>query len=349
MNGRKIVGALMAVILVAGAALIGYKLYTGSKDVPVVIEDAQNGTLGVTDSVGTVDQNTGNEYSEKWAEGTVRYKGKAYRYNSQLKIYLFMGIDKMEKALPDPAGNKGGQADAIFLIVEDPSNKDVKIIAVNRNTMTTIEVYDNEGNFVGKEISQICLQHGYGDGTRNSCQRTVTAVSNLFYGIPIDGYLAMNMGGIPQLNEALGGVEVKIAEECTLGDTEYRAGDTVVLDGDMAMDYLHVRDKTVFDSATGRLERQISYIPSMLDKMSQKASDAGELALVYKALEDYIVTNLDFMEYAEELAEYGMSDAEIIRLKGDMTMGEKYEEYKLDETALYEMVLDIFYKEADEP
>ena len=40
---------------------------------------------------GTVTQST--EELEKWQEGTVTYKGKDYRYNSNLRVFLMMGID----------------------------------------------------------------------------------------------------------------------------------------------------------------------------------------------------------------------------------------------------------------
>ena len=59
---------------------------------------------------------------------------------------------------------KGGQADAVFLAVLDPDEKKISVIGINRDTMTDISVYDENGLYIGTQTAQIALQHGYGDG-----------------------------------------------------------------------------------------------------------------------------------------------------------------------------------------
>ena len=92
----------------------------------------------------------------------------------------------------------------------NPHNKTVSIITVNRNTMAPVDVYDEDGIYMGQYVKQITLQHGYGDGKELSCERTVTAVSRLFHNLPINGYVAINMDAIPALNDAVGGVPVTV-------------------------------------------------------------------------------------------------------------------------------------------
>lgn len=47
-------------------------------------------------------------------------------------------------------------------------------------------------------------------GGAESCKLTQEAVSNLFYGLPIQGYLAMNLDGIPELSKSVGGLTVTV-------------------------------------------------------------------------------------------------------------------------------------------
>ena len=89
----------------------------------------------------------------------------------------------------------------------------LSIIAVNRNAMALVDVYDEDGVYMGQYTKQITLQHGYGDGMELSCERSVAAVSRLFYNLPISGYAAINMGAIPALNDAVGGVQVTVLDD----------------------------------------------------------------------------------------------------------------------------------------
>jgi anionic cell wall polymer biosynthesis LytR-Cps2A-Psr (LCP) family protein len=124
-----------------------------------------------------------------------------------------MGIDRYGPVTKAENEISGGQSDGMFLLVCDKSKQKMSVIAINRNTMTDVEVYDEEGNLRGTYQRQICLQHAYGDGMRVSCLRSVDAVSNLFYDIPISGYLSLNMDGISLMNDAVGGVTLEILQD----------------------------------------------------------------------------------------------------------------------------------------
>lgn len=67
-----------------------------------------------------------------------------------------------------------------------------------------------KGKALGKSKDHISLSYGYGDGGAESCKLTQEAVSNLFYGLPIQGYLAMNLDGIPELSKSVGGLTVTV-------------------------------------------------------------------------------------------------------------------------------------------
>ena len=125
--------------------------------------------------------------------GELRYQGKTYAYKNDVMTFLFMGIDKTGEMEASEDLYEGGQADALFLAVLDPGEAKISVIGINRDTMAEISIYDRNGLYAGKQTAQIALAHAYGDGMEGSCENTVEAVSQLFYGLPIHGYCALNM------------------------------------------------------------------------------------------------------------------------------------------------------------
>lgn len=292
--------------------------------------------------------NTENSSVEKWQEGIIRYNDIDYRYNNDIRTFLFMGIDKAEEVAEGEDGIDGGQSDAMFLLVINPDTKKMSIIAINRNTMTTVDVYAADGSYRGTAELQICLQHGYGDGMRTSCTRTVNTVSRMFDNIPIAGYFAINMNGIPILNDAVGGITVEVLEDVDSYGHKLKKGETVTLKGTQSLAYVRSRDVNEFDSATRRLERQQQYIISLMSKVKTVASQ-GEKGImsIYEPAEDYIVTNIDFLELAEIGAEYSFDSSDMYTIPGETIMGARFEEHYIDDNALYDMIIDIFYEVAE--
>lgn len=288
---------------------------------------------------------------DKWSEGLVTYDGEQYLYNNRIRTYLFMGIDTDEPVHKAEDGISGGQADALFLLAVDKAHNTLSVISIHRNTMTTVKMYDRDGSYTGDAELQICLQHGYGDGERLSCQRTAECVSNLFYGIPVHGYLALNMGGIGLLNDALGGVELTILDDIdseSLG-VHLTSGETKRLSGDEAYAYCRSRDITEFDSASGRLKRQEQYLNALLPVMLTKIQSASSAAAVYKSAEEYIYSNIDYSRLADEITDMTYDESRGMHsIPGQVVMGDSYEEYHVEEDALYRLILDVFYDKVSE-
>ena len=216
---------------------------------------------------------------EKWQEGVVAYQGKEYLYNTDIKTYLMMGVDIDGPVQQSSDYTQGGQSDALFLLVVNNKTEQLQVISINRNTMADIELCDEEGIDMGPLKTQICLQHAFGDGKRLSCSKTVDAVSGLFQNIPISGYLAMNMGGIPQMNDAVGGVEVTVQQDISFpkAGVNLKKGQKVTLNGTQAYYYLHGRDTEEYDSATKRLQREEQYIVAYMDKLKKVKEDLAQI------------------------------------------------------------------------
>ncbi len=295
---------------------------------------------------------TKTESAMKWEDDWVKHNGEIYDYNDDIMTFLVMGIDKRDEEVSPVYGEiNGGQADALFLIVFNPHNKTTKVIGINRNTMTDIEMYDEYGNYVNTIKGQLALQHGFGDGVEGSCELQKRAVSDLFYKLPIHGYAAINMSAIETINDEVGGVDLTLESDFESGNYSFKAGDTVHLDGEAAFAFLQNRNLSQIGSANRRLDRQKQYLTAFITKLKEKTASQPSIAVdIYKAVTKQMVTDVsaDQLSYiASTVSGYEFDSGSLYLLKGETRMGDIYEEFYPDEDAKYEMFLDIFYEKLD--
>lgn len=281
--------------------------------------------------------------------GSIRYNGKTYAYKQDILTFLCMGIDKKGEVKASSNLFKGGQSDALFLAVLDPGENEIRVIGVNRDTMTEIKTYDKNGLYAGKEIAQIALAHAYGEGLEESCENTVEAVSNLFYGLPIHGYCALNMSVVSTINDAVGGVDVVIPESAAGLKKGWEAGTQVHLEGESAYTFIHYRDTKQAQSAEARLERQKLYLKNFIGQAKSAMKQDMTLPLkLYTQITPYMVTDITADEavyLAGQALSYSFEERDIYSMEGRVEMGETFEEFYPDETALYELILQVFYEE----
>ncbi len=345
---------VIVVLLLAGCIAFAGLQISGRKSLGSVSGDSSP-MLNLAGATGRIEDpeaaglEEAPETGEDWQEGDVRYQGVHYRYNEDILTFLFMGIDKESEVKPVENGMDGGQADAIFLLVMNPHSKELSIISIPRDTMTDIDGYDENGYFVATIKAQLALQHGYGDGAELSCERTKRAVARLFYELPIHGYCAVNMGAVPLLNDAVGGVEIVAPEDVIY--TDIKEGDRVLLKGEAAYNYLHNRDMSVPWSAAGRLERQKQYLAAYAAAAKEAmGKDITLPVTLYNTLSKYMVTDisLDEVSYlAMQASGYHFDESNMYSLEGEKVRGEQYEEFYVDESVLYELILRIFYEEVE--
>ncbi len=298
---------------------------------------------------GTGENVASEEYEDwgEWEEDWISYKGEVYDYNEEILTFLCMGIDVDDTVKEDQKGYDSGQADALFLAVIDPLKEELYIIAIDRNTMTEFDAYDENGNFMFTQYGQIALAHGYGDGKEQSALNTLKAVDSVMYNIPIHGYCAVNMKSIPIINDLVGGVDVTVLEDLTFADKRFMKGAQLHLMGDMAYAYVHYRDITVDASARGRLNRQKQYLQGYVDQA--KAAFRKDVTLpftLFNAVLPYMTTDITVDEVvylAGQVVNYEFTEENLILIPGVTDTSKEFDEFYPDEEQLRQMIIDIFY------
>lgn len=294
------------------------------------------------------------ETGTTWKEGWIRHDGKIYEYNEDILTFLVMGIDKMEEVSESKDDVSGGQADALFLVIANPDDRTIKLLAVNRDTMVDVVMYSaGEGGSSPVVSAQIATQHGFGDGKELSCELTRDAVSSLLYDLPIHGYVSVNMAAIPELNDALGGVDVIALEDLSTMIKGAAEGTEVHLEGIDAFVYVQYRDTSVFESARGRLARQKQYLTAFIRQAITATKQDITLPInLYGKLKQYMVTDVttDELAYlASELINYSFDQDAIYTMEGATREWDGHEQFYPDSDALRDLMIQLFYREVEQP
>lgn len=213
--------------------------------------------------------------------------------------------------------------------------------------MTQIETFGPGGESLGKSRDHISLSYAYGDGGYESCELAENAVSELFYGLPIDGYCALNMDGLPVLTDSVGGVTVTVPNDSLAEvDARYAKGAVVTLKGEDTEQFVRYRNTEISQSAITRMERQQEYIRAFGEALKKASADKELVTDLYQAIEPYMVTNMGksrFVDLTESVSEGGSVSRWTI--PGEGIQGKEYDEYVVDDDTLYEKTVETFYVE----
>ena len=288
-----------------------------------------------------------SDFQESNREELVEHRGKKYRYNEHLSNYLFMGIDTREPVTEYETRQEAGRADTIFVLSYDRVKKTVKGIAIPRDTITNIRMIAPDGTDLGTAKDHINMQYVFGDGKEESCQLMKEAVSGILYNVPIQGYCSLNMDGIAVFADILDGVEVTVPNNSLEKvNSEFVSGAKVTITKDNAEQFVRYRDTEIAQSAIDRMNRQKVYLEAVAEKVRENSSeDASLIVDIYENLEPYMVTNVGNDMLAKLLEADFDSGTGIVDIPGEGVEGAEFDEYHVNETELYELILQMFYEE----
>ena len=287
-----------------------------------------------------------NSVSMDQQEDGITYKGKTYTYNDHLSNFLFMGIDTRGEVENQETDNTG-QADAIFLVSMDRVTEQIHVISIPRDTITEIEVFTVGGKSLGKMENHINLQFAQGDGKRESCELMEDAVSDLFGGIHIQSYCAVNMDAIPVMTEIAGNVEVTVPDNSLAEvNPEFTEGVEVVLTKDNVEQFVRYRDIDQTQSALVRQNRQKSFLQAYMKKAQEEyQKDASFVTRLYDSLRSYMVTNMGNDIFVKFLTATEKNPPVTHTVPGEGVQGDYYDEFHVDQDGLQDLIYSVFYKE----
>lgn len=269
--------------------------------------------------------------AEKAADDAVVRDGVIYRPNTAIKSYLFLGVDDADLDRESYGG--GGRADTVLLLVRNGG--ELRILEISRDTMTEVDTYDADGQPLSSGVMQINMQYSFGDSPRRSIYLMKRTVSELLGDIDIHGAVALNMSGIGPIVDALGGIAVRMEEDCSYIDPEYTRDAEVYMDGSEAERFIRWRDPTVSGSNDARMSRHSWFIRQMLGQ-----ADSASVAALLSAAEPYWNTDMT----ADEIrALYDCELAETVRVPGETRAGALHDEFYVDQEALQDILLRLFY------
>lgn len=351
--------ALLAILAVIAVILVNVWRSTGRAS---LLQHAQGNSANAAQAMQEAANEKNSEASAtqeaeesyELQEGQIRYNGKTYQYKDNLMNILCLGIDSRDGIAKEKTPGKAGQADCVILAVLDDEAKTIQLINISRDSMVPVHVYATDGSFVEDRTEQLALQYAYGNGRDWSCQLMEQAVSDLFYGLPIHGYCALSMNSIASLNDTVGGVTVTVPEELAeLKPKLFTAGETITLKGNRANEFVRARAVNSPDVASNnkRIARQKAYAVAFVNQLKQGMKEDMTLPVkLYQTAEKQMVTSLSLDQAVYLCTEYmncSFDTDNIYTIDGAVTMGEKYAEFNVDDDALYQMILDIFYEEVN--
>lgn len=231
---------------------------------------------------------------------------------------LLMGIDTGELGRTEK-----GRSDTLIVAVVNPKKHSTKLLSIPRDTYTPIKV-------IGRKDK---INHAYAYGGASESINTVQRLLDL----PIDYYVAMNMKGLEDIIDVVGGIEVTPKISFNESGYSFTAGESVSLDGKKALAYVRNRYDDP-EGDYGRQARQRQIILACAKKLSS-FSALPNYQKILTALGSNVQTNLKFEEMKDIFAHYRSAmeqvNQESLRGSGQMIDG-----------VYYEMVPDAAIKEA---
>lgn len=318
--------AVASVVLVLAMALIGVRIF-------------ESYTTPEISNAG--EQLTAHTTTRNSAQVFVNNRWYAER---NVETLLVMGIDDEGALKESNAYNNHHQTDFLVLFLRDLDTGKTAAIHLNRDTMTDITTLGVTGQATGTINAQLALAYNYGSGDHISSQNTAAAVERLLYGMQVDHYITVTMDAVPILNDWAGGVTLTLLDDLTAHDPAMAQGELIRLNGDQALTYVRGRMGLDDSSNLRRMERQRQYASEWVACAQRQLADEQAIADLVLQLDGYYRSDCT----VEDMSSFSQSlslnpTMPVYQLEGKAVQGDVYMEYYVDEEALQQLVLELFY------
>ena len=272
----------------------------------------------------------------------LKLNGQSYTQKDGLTTVLLLGID--DSKTPDPLVlGDWYRSDALVLLILNDKTQTMQTLSISRDTITEVDMYDNKGDYIHSADMQINMQYAFGDSHRRSQYLTKKTVSELIHGRRIDACLSVTMSGLPTIGEIMGGLTLTMNEDYTYIDPRYEKGAVLTLGGEELERFIRYRDIEEQGSNEKRVARQEWLMQQLFDSFGT-GSRSSLAERVLDEAGDYIFTDLD-ADTIGKISKYTLVP-ESLKIPGTSGAGDYHDEFTVDEEALQELLLTIFYDPA---
>lgn len=273
----------------------------------------------------------------------IKVDGKDYRYRTNLKTILFLGIDTTDET------KNQGQSDAIDLAIFDRDQQKIKIISLSRDTMCKIRLFDSEDNDLGWDKQHLGLAYSYGKNRKHGGILAKDAVSKLLSDVPLVNYTAFDLNSLQELQDIIGDMPMVLDDDYIDINPLWKKGKKIVINRDNVEEFVRSRNTSKDYSNKTRMQRQKLYIQTYINQLKTKLTNDYSITL-QKMYDFYskLTTNITLKEidsYAEMILNYSIDNNEYYTLPGEDQKGELHDEFIVDQKQLKQLVLQLFYEE----
>lgn len=152
----------------------------------------------------------------------------------------------------------GERSDSIMILSINPHTKKTEIVSIPRDTQAEIV-----GHGTVEKIA-----HAYAYGGPDMAVKSLEKLMN----VPIDHYATIDMDGLHEMIDSMGGVDVVSNDTFTAGGVSFTQGEKTHVDGDAAMKFIRSRKDEGSGGDFGRQQRQQIVLEAMANKMTSPSS-----------------------------------------------------------------------------
>ncbi len=201
-----------------------------------------------------------------------------------------------------------GNSDAILLLRFDPRKNRLAVLSIPRDTKVNLARHGTQ---------KINATNRFGGASYSA-----EVISDLLGGIEIDRYVRVNIKGVEQLIDALGGVEMYVPKDMHYEDASqdlaiHLEQGQQTLDGETAIEFLRFRQDQYGD--IGRVQRQQMFLRA-LQQQALSSSTLGKLPNIISVVKSNVDTNLsveEMLALAGFASEREQQNVEMLMLPGE--------------------------------
>lgn len=175
-------------------------------------------------------------------------------------------------------------------------------------------------------------------------------MSRLLNNVPMSYVASFDLNGIYNIHNVIGSVDVVIPDDSLVFvNPSWKKGKTLTLTSDNVEAFVRMRDVKEDFTNTNRMARQRTYLLAFSEELKKQLNENfNETAMDLEAAMGDCFTNFDLSEieaFAKMMMDYEFGEDSFYTLPGGDAEGALHDRFIVDEDALLELLIELFYVE----